>query len=145
MQRAVCESVANCRFVNKPVPVPRKPVPHSENKLHGWVRSFYFCPIPSAVGGSQYISGWIVPPFSIVPMKSLLTIHWNDLYYCNPISFSAWFILQYPPPPKPAIFVFFSLTNVSWLLDTRKDAAVKKYLHLFFVVCKGRTTSTIER
>ena len=29
------------------------------------------------------------------------------------------------PPQKPAIF----LTNVSWLVDTRKDAMTKKYIY----------------
>ena len=38
---------------------------------------------------------------------------------------------------KTTDFLFFcSLTNVSWLLDTRKDAIEKK-VSMYFLVCKG--------
>ena len=37
------------------------------------------------------------------------------------------------PPPK---HIDFLLTNVSWLLDTRKDT-IENEVSVYFVVCKG--------
>ena len=39
-----------------------------------------------------------------------------------------------PPPKKTA--VFFNETNVSWLLDTRKDAVEKKSIPCIFLRAK---------
>ena len=43
------------------------------------------------------------------------------------------------PPQHPR----FSLTKVSWLLDTRKDA-VKNTVFAYFLVCKGRSNDDVR-
>ena len=40
----------------------------------------------------------------------------------------------YDSPPQK---LRFSLTNVSWLLDTRKDTIIASILSIYFLVCKG--------
>ena len=42
-------------------------------------------------------------------------------------------------PPKNQRF---SLTNVSWLLDTRKDD-MKNTIFMYFLVCKGRSNDDV--
>ena len=43
------------------------------------------------------------------------------------------------PPPKNQRF---SITNVSWLLDTRKDAIESK-VSIYFLVCKGLSVDDV--
>ena len=43
-----------------------------------------------------------------------------------------------PPPQRQR----FSLTNVSWLVDARKDA-IEKTLSIYFLVCKDLTINDV--
>ena len=46
------------------------------------------------------------------------------------------------PPPKPAFFCFLFLTNVSWLLDTRKDTIENKVC-IYVIVCEGLSIDAV--
>ena len=51
-------------------------------------------------------------------------------------------ILRTDSTIAPPEYQRFSLSNVSWLLDTRKDT-IEKQVSTYFVVCKGLTIDNV--
>ena len=48
-----------------------------------------------------------------------------------------------PRGDPPTVEQRFCLTNVSCLLDARKNAEKQKYLHIYFFVCKGLSNGDV--